>query len=61
MWRFMREKKEETRYTDFANVESMRNDLIAEEFPEGPYGMDLLVETFGKSPLGARTSDRKIR
>lgn len=25
-------------YQDFSNVESMRNDLIPEEFPEGPFG-----------------------
>lgn len=36
-------------YTDFKTVESQRNDLTAEEFPEGPYGMDLLAESLGKS------------
>lgn len=25
-------------YTDFSNVESQRNFLTAEEYPEGPYG-----------------------
>lgn len=30
-------------------VESQRNDLTAEEFPEGPYGMSLPVESLGKS------------
>ena len=44
---FMKENK--SKYTDFANVESQRNDLTAEEFPEGPYGMSLEVETLGKS------------
>ncbi|MCZ8519362.1 MULTISPECIES: hypothetical protein [Paenibacillus] len=37
------------KYTDLATVESQRNDLTAEEFPEGPYGSDLLSETLGKS------------
>lgn len=36
-------------YTDLSTVESQRNDLTAEEFPEGPYGMDLLTESLGKS------------
>jgi hypothetical protein len=36
-------------YTDLATVESQRNDLTAEEFPEGPYGSDLPVESLGKS------------
>jgi hypothetical protein len=35
--------------TDLATVESQRNDLIAEEFPEGPYGSSLPVESLGKS------------
>lgn len=43
--------KQENRkpYTDLATVESQRNDLTAEEFPEGPYGSPLLTETLGKS------------
>ncbi|KIL41905.1 hypothetical protein SD70_04730 [Gordoniibacillus kamchatkensis] len=35
--------------TDLATVESQRNDLIPEEFPEGPYGTPLEVESLGKS------------
>lgn len=35
--------------TDLATVESQRNDLTAEEFPEGPYGSTLIKETLGKS------------
>lgn len=35
--------------TDLATVESQRNDLTAEEFPEGPYGSSLLTESLGKS------------
>lgn len=42
-------EEERRRYTDFSNVESQRNDLIAEEFPEGPYGSSLLSESLGKS------------
>ncbi len=30
--------KEEVTYTDFSNVETMRNFLTFEEYPEGPYG-----------------------
>ncbi|UKS24627.1 hypothetical protein LOZ80_23780 [Paenibacillus sp. HWE-109] len=36
-------------YTDLETVESQRNDLIPEEFPEGPYGTSLLAESLGKS------------
>jgi hypothetical protein len=36
-------------YTDLDTVESQRNDLAAEEFPEGPYGSSLPVLSFGKS------------
>ncbi|WP_288927089.1 hypothetical protein [uncultured Trichococcus sp.] len=49
----MRGFKKERRsdYTDLATVESQpqRNDLTAEEFPEGPYGSPLMTETLGKS------------
>jgi hypothetical protein len=43
--------KEEDRkpYTDLTTVESQRNDLAAEEFPEGPYGSSIVNETLGKS------------
>lgn len=36
-------------YTDLETVESQRNDLIPEEFPEGPYGTTMLSESLGKS------------
>lgn len=36
-------------YTDLATVESQRNDLTAEEFPDGPYGSTMNAETLGKS------------
>lgn len=36
-------------YTDVSTVESQRNDLTFEEFPEGPYGSSLLSESLGKS------------
>jgi hypothetical protein len=36
-------------YGDLATVESQRNEVISEEFPEGSYGMSLPVETLGKS------------
>lgn len=37
------------KYTDLKTVESQRNDLTAEEFPEGPYGASRLTESLGKS------------
>ncbi|MEF3304741.1 hypothetical protein [Paenibacillus sp. GYB003] len=42
-------KEFRSKYTDLATVESQRNDLTAEEFPEGPYGAALERETLGKS------------
>lgn len=47
MYGFMEEDRRE--YTDVSSVESQRNDLIAEEFPEGAYGMSLDTDTLGKS------------
>ncbi|BBI32211.1 hypothetical protein [Cohnella abietis] len=44
---FLPEKKQPT--TDLATVESQRNDLIPEEFPEGSYGSMILKESLGKS------------
>lgn len=44
---FIEERKRKR--TDLATVESQRNDLTAEEFPEGPYGSSLPVESLGKS------------
>lgn len=34
---------------DLSTVESRRNDLTAEEFPEGPYGSAIQAEKLGKS------------
>ncbi len=34
---------------DLATVESRRNDLTAEEFPEGPYGSAIVAASLGKS------------
>ncbi len=47
MPKFKREVKQPE--PDFMTVESQRNDLTAEEFPEGPYGSSLPVESLGKS------------
>lgn len=44
---FLSEHRDE--YTDLETVESQRNDLIPEEFPEGPYGTSLNTESLGKS------------
>jgi len=47
MFPFRTEKK---RYKgDLATVESQRNDLIPEEFPEGPYGAPILTQSLGKT------------
>lgn len=47
MFPFRSEKKQPT--NDLATVESQRNDLTAEEFPEGPYGSSMNLESLGKS------------
>ncbi|MDB4867358.1 MAG: hypothetical protein JWR03_1691 [Cohnella sp.] len=44
---FLPEKKQPD--PDLSTVESRRNDLTAEEFPEGPYGSSITVESLGKS------------
>ncbi|WP_372663225.1 hypothetical protein [Cohnella sp.] len=44
---FMEEQR--TKNVDLATVESQRNDLIAEEFPEGPYGSPMITESLGKT------------
>lgn len=41
-------KKKNTPYTDLATVESQRNDIIPEEFPEGPYGAATNEDVLGK-------------
>lgn len=59
MDRFIEEDRQ--LYTDVSTVESQRNDLIPEEFPEGPYGSDLLMESLGKSTpwrIDQRSSNR---
>ena len=47
MPKFLKERKRKS--ADLRTVESTRNDLTAEEFPEGPYGSSLLTESLGKS------------
>ncbi|WP_136608831.1 hypothetical protein [Paenibacillus dokdonensis] len=34
---------------DVSTVQSQHNDLVPEEFPEGPYGSNLEAESIGKS------------
>lgn len=41
-------KKSYTPYTDLSTVESQRNEIIAEEFPEGPYGAATDEDVLGK-------------
>ncbi|MGV2884239.1 MULTISPECIES: hypothetical protein [Paenibacillus] len=45
--KFLQEERQE--YTDVSTVESQRNDITLEEFPEGPYGSSLMSESLGKS------------
>ncbi|RCW42371.1 hypothetical protein [Paenibacillus prosopidis] len=46
----MKNKHEKnTSYSELATVESRRNELTAEEFPEGPYGSCIPSEDIGKS------------
>lgn len=55
------------KYRDVSTVESQRNEFIPEEFPEGPYGIPLFSESFGKSspwredqrPLSAFTYENR--
>lgn len=42
-------KSEPEKKGDLATVESRRNDLAVEEFPEGPYGSDIVAASLGKS------------
>lgn len=42
-------KEDRRSYTDLSTVESMRNDLTFEEFPEGPYGSPINSDNLGKS------------
>ncbi|MBH5317278.1 hypothetical protein I6N90_05565 [Paenibacillus sp. GSMTC-2017] len=56
---FLKENRQP--YTDVTTVESQRNDLNAEEFPDGPYGSDLISESLGKSSpwrIDQRSSNR---
>lgn len=42
-------KEDRRQFTDFATVESQRNDLVPEEFPDGPYGSINSIAALGKS------------
>lgn len=46
---FIVKKKRNTPYTDVKTVESWRNEYIAEEYPEGPYGSATNEDELGKS------------
>ncbi|WP_219838527.1 hypothetical protein [Paenibacillus sp. R14(2021)] len=45
----MFKKEDRQLYTDLKSVESQRNDLVAQEFPEGPYGSGIVTASLGKS------------
>lgn len=51
----------EHNHTDVSTVQSQRNDLTAEEFPEGPYGASIESESLGKARHGARGSMARAR
>lgn len=40
-----REKQTKEIYSDFANVEAMKNNLVPEQTPEGPYGSPINKDT----------------
>ncbi|GGE07118.1 hypothetical protein GCM10011571_05440 [Marinithermofilum abyssi] len=42
-------KKRNTHYQDLGTVESLRNEVVPEEFPEGPYGAATNEAHLGKS------------
>lgn len=42
-------KEKKPLYSELATVESQRNELTSEEFPEGPYGSSIPTLTIGKS------------
>ncbi|WP_240512005.1 hypothetical protein [Paludifilum halophilum] len=41
-------QRRKTRYNDVKTVESLRNEVVAEEFPEGPYGAATNEDVLGK-------------
>lgn len=41
-------KKKNTPYTDVSTVESQRNDIFPEEYPEGPFGATTNEDVLGK-------------
>ncbi|MFC4076106.1 hypothetical protein [Salinithrix halophila] len=41
-------RRRNTRYNDVGTVESQRNELVPEEFPEGPYGASTNEDVLGK-------------
>ncbi|MFD0710923.1 hypothetical protein [Paenibacillus sp. GCM10027626] len=43
------DKKDDKVYSELATVESQRNELTAEEFPDGAYGADIQPAANGKS------------
>ncbi|WP_164668229.1 hypothetical protein [Virgibacillus doumboii] len=42
-------KKKKKNYSDFSNVRSVQNNLIPEEFPEGPFGSTISDEELAYS------------
>lgn len=51
----------EHNHTDVSTVQSQRNDLTAEEFPEGPYGASIESESLGKSAPWRKGSMARAR
>ncbi|SMO83658.1 hypothetical protein [Melghirimyces algeriensis] len=41
-------RRRNTSYNDLKSVESQRNELVPEEFPEGPYGATTNEDVLGK-------------
>ncbi|KHF36988.1 hypothetical protein CM49_00915 [Paenibacillus sp. P1XP2] len=57
----MTTSKSEPEYSDFSNVESQRNDLTAEEFPEALTARAWKPNRSAKAPLGEKAKTARAR
>ncbi|WP_163971562.1 hypothetical protein [Oceanobacillus halotolerans] len=54
-------RKDEKRFSDFSNVNNVRNNLIPEEFPEGSFGSSINKDepVYGKSTPWGKGQQRQ--